>query len=80
VTLAYLAAWDVHHANLFDRVERTTGIVPFGRLLDQLPPQRQNRRAHRMAITDDDAQPHQAPPPPHRRRRGLNRPDSSENR
>jgi hypothetical protein len=26
-TLAYLAAWDVHHANLFDRVEQTTGIV-----------------------------------------------------
>jgi hypothetical protein len=35
-TLAYLAAWDVHHANLFDRVERTTGIVPFGRLVDQV--------------------------------------------
>jgi hypothetical protein len=30
-TLAYLAAWDVHHANLFDRVEATTGIEPFGR-------------------------------------------------
>ncbi|HEY3947295.1 MAG TPA: hypothetical protein VGL78_18870, partial [Solirubrobacteraceae bacterium] len=25
-TLAYLAAWDVHHANLFDRVEPSTGI------------------------------------------------------
>jgi hypothetical protein len=24
-TLAYLAAWDVHHANLFDRVEPKTG-------------------------------------------------------
>lgn len=35
-TLAYLAAWDVHHANLFDRIERTTGIVPFGRLVDQV--------------------------------------------
>ena len=35
-TLAYLAAWDVHHANLFDRVEQTTGIVPFGRLVDQV--------------------------------------------
>ena len=30
-TLAYLAAWDVHHANLFDRVEQSTGIEePFG--------------------------------------------------
>src|SRR3954469_19388933 len=35
-TLAYLAAWDVHHANLFDRVEQTTGILPFGRLVDQV--------------------------------------------
>jgi hypothetical protein len=35
-TLAYLAAWDVHHANLFDRIEQTTGIVPFGRLVDQV--------------------------------------------
>ena len=34
--LAYLAAWDVHHAKLFDRVEQTTGIVPFGRLVDQI--------------------------------------------
>jgi hypothetical protein len=24
--LAYLAAWDVHHAHLFGRVEPTTGI------------------------------------------------------
>jgi hypothetical protein len=35
-TLAYLAAWDVHHANLFDRIEQTTGIIPFGRLVDQV--------------------------------------------
>ena len=28
-TLAYLAAWDVHHARLFDRVEAKTGIEPF---------------------------------------------------
>lgn len=35
-TLAYLAAWDVHHANLFDRVETKTGIEPFGRLVEQV--------------------------------------------
>ena len=35
-TLAYLAGWDVHHANLFDRVEAKTGIAPFGRLVDEL--------------------------------------------
>jgi hypothetical protein len=34
-TLAYLAAWDVHHASLFDRVEPKTGIEPFGRLVEQ---------------------------------------------
>ena len=35
-TLAYLAAWDVHHANLFDRVEPKTGIEPFGRLVEDV--------------------------------------------
>ena len=35
-TVAYLAAWDVHHANLFDRVEAKTGIEPFGRLVEQV--------------------------------------------
>jgi hypothetical protein len=36
IGLAISPAWDVHHANLFDRVEQTTGIVPFGRLVDQV--------------------------------------------
>jgi DDE superfamily endonuclease len=35
-TLAYLAAWDVHHARLFDRVEQKTGIEPFARLVGQV--------------------------------------------
>ena len=35
-TLAYLAAWDVHRANLFGRCERKTGIAPFGRLVEQV--------------------------------------------
>ena len=30
----------------------------------QIPPQRQSRRAHRVATTDGNPQPHQAPPPP----------------
>jgi DDE superfamily endonuclease len=34
--LAYLAAWDVHQAGLFGRCEPTTGIAPFGRLVDQV--------------------------------------------
>jgi len=34
--LAYLAAWDVHRAKLFGRCEHTTGIAPFGRLVEQV--------------------------------------------
>jgi DDE superfamily endonuclease len=34
--LAYLAAWDVHHARLFGRCELATGIDPFGRLVEQV--------------------------------------------
>jgi transposase len=34
--LAYLAAWDVHHARLFGRCGPTTGIAPFGRLVEQV--------------------------------------------
>jgi hypothetical protein len=30
-----LAAWDVHRATLFDRVEDKTGIEPFGQLVEQ---------------------------------------------
>jgi DDE superfamily endonuclease len=35
-TLAYLAAWDVHHARLFGRCEPKTGIESFGRLVEQV--------------------------------------------
>ena len=35
-TLAYLAAWDVHHARLFGRCEPKTGIEPFGHLVEQV--------------------------------------------
>lgn len=34
--LSYLAAYDVHRAQLFGRTESTTGIDPFGRLVDQV--------------------------------------------
>lgn len=34
--LAYLAAYDVHRACLFGRCEPTTGIEPFGRLVEQV--------------------------------------------
>ena len=34
--LAYLATWDVHQARLFGRCEPSTGIEPFGRLVEQV--------------------------------------------
>lgn len=34
--LAYLAAWDVHRAKLFGRCEPSSGIAPFGRLVEQV--------------------------------------------
>ena len=34
--LAYMAAYDVHQAQLFGRTEPTTGIEPFGRLVEQV--------------------------------------------
>jgi transposase len=34
--LAYLAAYDVHRAHVSGRCEPTTGIVPFGRLVEQV--------------------------------------------
>jgi len=34
--LAYLAAWDVHRAQVIGRCEHTTGIAPFSRLVQQV--------------------------------------------
>src|SRR6266540_4166491 len=34
--LCYFAAWDVHQAKLFGCCEPTTGIAPFGRLVEQV--------------------------------------------
>ena len=49
---AYLAAWDVSRAKLFGRCEQTTGIEPFGQLVDQVmtqPPYRDARRVFWIA-------------------------------
>lgn len=35
-TVAYFAAYDVHRAHVIGRIEPTTGIAPFSRLVDQL--------------------------------------------
>ena len=45
--LQYLAAWDVHRGIILGRCEAKTGIIPFGRLVDQLletPPYDQAER------------------------------------
>jgi DDE superfamily endonuclease len=57
-TLAYLAAWDVHHANLFDRVETTTGIDPFGRLVEQVMSTEPYKSARRVFWIVDNGSSH----------------------
>jgi hypothetical protein len=57
-TLAYLAAWDVHHANLFDRVEARTGIEPFGRLVEQVMTSEPYQSARRVYWIVDNGSSH----------------------
>jgi DDE superfamily endonuclease len=57
-TLAYLAAWDVHRANLFDRVEAKTGIEPFGRLVDQVMTSEPYASARRVFWVVDNGSSH----------------------
>jgi hypothetical protein len=57
-TLAYLAAWDVHHARLFDRVEEKTGIEPFGRLVGQVMTQEPYASARRVFWVVDNGSSH----------------------
>jgi hypothetical protein len=57
-TLAYLAAWDVHHARLLDRVEPTTGIEPFGRLVEQVMSSEPYRSARRVFWIVDNGSSH----------------------
>src|SRR5918995_434949 len=57
-TLAYLAAWDVHHANLFDRVEERTGIEPFGGLVEQVMTSEPYASARRVFWVVDNGSSH----------------------
>lgn len=57
-TLAYLAAWDVHHARLFGRLEPTTGAAPFGRLVDEVMRARPYRSARRVFWVVDNGSSH----------------------
>ena len=56
--LQYLAAWDVHRAKLFGRLEPTTGIAPFGRLVDQVMAREPYRSARRVFLIVDNGSSH----------------------
>jgi len=55
---AYLAALDVRRAKLFGRCEHTSGIAPFGRLVDQVMSQSPYREARRVFWIMDNGPSH----------------------
>ena len=55
---AYLAALDVHRAKVFGRCEASTGIAPFGRLLDQVMSQPPYNTARRVFWIMDNGSSH----------------------
>lgn len=55
---AYLAALDVRRAKLFGRCEYTSGIEPFGRLVDQVMGQSPYRKARRVFWIMDNGPSH----------------------
>ena len=57
-SLAYLAAWDVHRARLFGRCEPTTGIIPFGKLVEQVMTLEPYRSAARVFWILDNGSSH----------------------
>jgi hypothetical protein len=56
--LAYLAAWDVRRAKVFGRCEQTTGIEPFGRLVQQVMQQEPYSHAQRVFWIVDNGSSH----------------------
>jgi DDE superfamily endonuclease len=56
--LAYLAAYDVHRAQLFGRTEPTTGIEPFGRLVEQVMTSQPYASARRVFWIVDNGSSH----------------------
>lgn len=56
--LAYLAAYDVHRANVFGRCDDTTGIIPFGKLVDSVMEQEPYRSAARVFWIVDNGSSH----------------------
>jgi hypothetical protein len=57
-SLAYIAAWDVHRARLFGRLEQTTGIVPFDRLVAEVMAEEPYRSARRVFWVLDNGSSH----------------------
>jgi hypothetical protein len=55
---AYLAAWDVHRARLFGRLESTTGIDQFSHLVDQVMAVEPYRSADRVFWIVDNGSSH----------------------
>jgi hypothetical protein len=56
--LAYLAGWDVRRAKVFGRCESTTGIEPFGRLVQQVMEQTPYKNANRVFWIVDNGSSH----------------------
>ena len=56
--LAYIAAWDVHRAKIFGRCEPTTGIAPFGRLVEEVMSQEPYCSARRVFWVVDNGSSH----------------------
>jgi transposase len=56
--LAYMAALDVHRAQVFGCCEATTGIEPFGKLVDQVMQQEPYRSADRVFWIVDNGSSH----------------------
>ena len=60
--LQYLAAWDVHRAEVFGRCEPRTGKAAFGRLVDQVMDQEPYRSARRVFWIVDNGSSHRGQP------------------
>jgi hypothetical protein len=56
--LQYLAAWDVRRGYVIGRCEPTTGIAPFGRLVEQALSQKPYRSARRLFWVVDNGSSH----------------------
>ncbi len=56
--LAYLAAWDVHRAKLFGRLESRNGIEPFGRLVEDVMAREPYASAERVFWIVDNGSSH----------------------